>query len=87
MRIGVPKEIKTNENRVALQPAGAELLVGDGHEVWVERSAGEGSAPSQRTRGRRTVGKAPNPVTLTSKLGVPPATRSSTRCTCCTRSG
>ena len=43
MRIGVPREIKTNENRVALRPAGAEILVGDGHEVWVERRAGEGS--------------------------------------------
>ena len=43
MRIGVPREIKTNENRVALRPAGAEILVGDGHEVWVEQSAGEGS--------------------------------------------
>jgi alanine dehydrogenase len=43
MRIGVPKEIKTNENRVALVPAGAEALVSAGHEVLVERSAGEGS--------------------------------------------
>jgi len=43
MRIGVPKEIKTNENRVALVPAGAELLVGAGHTVYVERGAGIGS--------------------------------------------
>ncbi len=43
MIIGVPKEIKTNENRVALIPAGAEVLVGDGHTVIVERGAGEGS--------------------------------------------
>jgi len=43
MIIGVPKEIKTNENRVALVPAGAELLVGAGHTVYVERAAGEGS--------------------------------------------
>ncbi|HUP19144.1 MAG TPA: alanine dehydrogenase [Gemmatimonadota bacterium] len=43
MRIGVPREIKTNENRVALQPVGAEVLTRDGHEVWVERAAGEGS--------------------------------------------
>jgi len=43
MRIGVPKEIKTNENRVALRPVGAEVLVADGHEVWVERGAGDGS--------------------------------------------
>jgi alanine dehydrogenase len=43
MKIGVPKEIKTNENRVALVPAGAEALVAAGHSVVVERSAGEGS--------------------------------------------
>jgi alanine dehydrogenase len=43
MIIGVPKEIKTNENRVALVPAGAEALVADGHTVLVEQGAGEGS--------------------------------------------
>src|SRR3954466_15167738 len=43
MKIGVPKEIKTNENRIALVPAGAETLVGAGHTVLVERGAGEGS--------------------------------------------
>src|SRR3984957_19356413 len=43
MQIGVPKEIKTNENRIALVPAGAEALVAAGHTVWVERGAGEGS--------------------------------------------
>ncbi|MGQ0539947.1 MAG: alanine dehydrogenase [Gemmatimonadaceae bacterium] len=43
MRIGVPKEIKTNENRVALVPAGAESLRAAGHEVLIERGAGEGS--------------------------------------------
>lgn len=43
MKIGVPKEIKTNENRVALVPAGAEALVAAGHTVLVEKGAGEGS--------------------------------------------
>ncbi len=43
MRIGVPKEIKTNENRVALVPAGCEALVADGHSVLIEKGAGEGS--------------------------------------------
>jgi alanine dehydrogenase len=43
MKIGVPKEIKTNENRVALVPAGAEALVAAGHSVVVEKGAGEGS--------------------------------------------
>jgi len=41
--VGVPKEIKPGENRVALVPAGAEVLVSDGHEVRVERGAGVGS--------------------------------------------
>ena len=46
MLIGVPKEIKTNENRVALLPVGAELLKAHGHEVWVETNAGAGSGSS-----------------------------------------
>jgi alanine dehydrogenase len=41
--VGVPKEIKTAENRVALVPAGAESLSGDGHTVLVEQGAGLGS--------------------------------------------
>ncbi len=43
MIVGVPKEIKTAEHRVALVPAGAESLAGDGHTVLVERGAGVGS--------------------------------------------
>ncbi|MDH3496591.1 MAG: alanine dehydrogenase [Gemmatimonadota bacterium] len=43
MIIGVPKEIKTNENRVALVPAGAEALGSEGHTVLVEAGAGHGS--------------------------------------------
>jgi len=43
MIVGVPKEIKTAENRVALVPAGAESLRGDGHTVLVEQGAGVGS--------------------------------------------
>ena len=43
MLIGVPKEIKTNENRIALVPAGAEALVSEGHEVFIEKGAGLGS--------------------------------------------
>ena len=43
MIIGVPKEIKTNENRVALLPVGAENLVAHGHAVLVEQGAGLGS--------------------------------------------
>jgi len=43
MKIGVPKEIKQNENRVALTPSGAEILVANGHTVFVETNAGNGS--------------------------------------------
>jgi alanine dehydrogenase len=43
MVIGVPKEIKTNENRIALVPAGAEALTAQGHAVLVEQGAGVGS--------------------------------------------
>ncbi len=43
MRIGVPKEVKTDEYRVALMPVGAETLVRQGHEVLVETQAGVGS--------------------------------------------
>lgn len=43
MIIGVPKEIKNNENRVALTPAGARELVAHGHDVYVQTTAGEGT--------------------------------------------
>ena len=43
MKIGVPREIKVAENRVALVPAGAEALVQREHEVMIEKGAGEGS--------------------------------------------
>src|SRR5687768_17980143 len=43
MKIGVPREIKVNENRVALTPSGAEVLVGLGHTVYIENVAGVGS--------------------------------------------
>ncbi|MFP3635196.1 alanine dehydrogenase [Bacillus velezensis] len=43
MIIGVPKEIKNNENRVALTPGGVSQLIGNGHQVLVESGAGLGS--------------------------------------------
>ena len=43
MIIGVPKEIKNNENRVALTPAGTQELVKRGHTVFVQQTAGTGS--------------------------------------------
>jgi alanine dehydrogenase len=43
MIIGVPKEIKNNENRIALTPAGAAELVKRGHDVYVQAGGGNGS--------------------------------------------
>ena len=43
MKIGVPREIKANENRVALTPSGAKVLVEAGHSVLVQIGAGTGS--------------------------------------------
>lgn len=43
MKIGIPKEIKNNENRVGATPAGVKELVGHGHELYVQHTAGEGS--------------------------------------------
>jgi alanine dehydrogenase len=46
MIIGVPKEIKNNENRVALTPAGVQELVKRNHTVYVQATAGNGSGIS-----------------------------------------
>ncbi|WP_201587988.1 alanine dehydrogenase [Psychrobacter jeotgali] len=43
MKIGIPKEIKNNENRVGLTPNGVRVLVEEGHDVIVEEGAGTGS--------------------------------------------
>ena len=43
MKIGIPKEIKNNENRVSCTPAGVFALCKAGHEVYVETNAGAGS--------------------------------------------
>lgn len=43
MNIGVPKEIKNNENRVGITPAGVSVLVNAGHSVFIEKNAGVGS--------------------------------------------
>jgi alanine dehydrogenase len=64
MKIGVPKEIKTNENRIALVPAGAEALVAAGHSVFIERSAGEGSGFSDELYTRVGAAIAPDADTV-----------------------
>jgi len=43
MKIGIPKEIKNNENRVGMTPAGVAELIAHGHQVFVQHTAGEGS--------------------------------------------
>ena len=43
MKVGIPKEIKNNENRVGMTPAGVAELIKHGHEVYVQHTAGEGS--------------------------------------------
>ncbi|MCD6654403.1 MAG: alanine dehydrogenase [Sulfurovum sp.] len=43
MKIGIPKEIKSREYRVGIIPAGVDLLVQGGHEVYIEKNAGEKS--------------------------------------------
>jgi alanine dehydrogenase len=43
MKIGVPREVKNNENRVSLAPSGVVNLVNSGHEVYIETGAGLGS--------------------------------------------
>ena len=43
MLVGVPKEIKNNENRVAMVPAGVDAMVSRGHKVFIEKNAGLGS--------------------------------------------
>lgn len=61
MRIGVPREVKNNEYRVAITPAGVDELVRAGHEVGVETGAGEGSAIADadyEAAGARIVGSA-----------------------------
>ncbi|MCF3944511.1 alanine dehydrogenase [Oceanobacillus alkalisoli] len=61
MRIGVPKEIKNNENRIAITPSGVDRLVKAGHEVVVETNAGLGSGftdEDYKTVGAKIVGTA-----------------------------
>src|SRR4051812_43925318 len=62
MKVGVPTEIKTDEYRVALTPAGVRELVEHGHEVAVQAGAGEGSAITDddyTSQGARILSDAP----------------------------
>src|SRR5258708_4011934 len=51
MRVGVPKEIKADEKRVAITPSGVAALVSHGHQVIIERDAGAGSGIPDRAYG------------------------------------
>ena len=44
MKVGIPREIKNNEGRVAITPSGVHELSRNGHEVYVEAGAGIGSS-------------------------------------------
>ena len=43
MKVGIPKEIKNNENRVGMTPAGVAAMTARGHKVYVQHTAGDGS--------------------------------------------
>ena len=61
MKVGVPTEIKTDEYRVALTPAGVRELVEHDHEVVVQAGAGEGSAITDDDYARRARRSCPTP--------------------------
>ena len=48
MKVGILKEIKSQENRVSMTPAGVELMISHGHSVMVEKNAGLGSSFSDK---------------------------------------
>ncbi|MGB0712401.1 MAG: alanine dehydrogenase [Gammaproteobacteria bacterium] len=64
MRIGIPKEIKTLESRVALLPDACSRLVRDGHEVTLERGAGLGSGYGDEAYAAAGVGIVPGAAEL-----------------------
>ncbi len=54
MKVGIPREVKNHEYRVAITPAGVHELVRNGHEVFIEKDAGVGLLdPGRRLRRRR----------------------------------
>ena len=66
MKVGVPTEIKTDEYRVAMTPAGVRDLTDIGHEVYIQAGAGLGSAISDEDYvGTEARGLAVNPGTFT----------------------
>ena len=48
MKVGIPREVKDHEYRVAITPAGVHELTRAGHQVYVEKDAGIGSSPADQ---------------------------------------
>jgi len=67
LKIGVAKEIKNNENRVALTPAGVDRLKSQGHQVMVETNAGIGSSLSDEAYMKAGATIAPDAATVWAK--------------------
>ena len=64
MIVGIPKEVKDDEYRVAITPAGVRELTSAGHTVYVEKGAGEGSSIARRgVRSDRRPDRRPSPTT------------------------
>jgi alanine dehydrogenase len=59
MRVGVPRELKTDEARVAITPLGVRELTSHGHAITVERGAGSGSGFADEDYGRAGAGGIP----------------------------
>lgn len=70
MKIGIPKEIKNNENRVSLTPSGAYALVSRGHKVFVEKDAGlnSGFPDGEYTKVGATILDTPEAVFSTAEM-------------------
>jgi alanine dehydrogenase len=67
VRIGIPREIKDNEYRVGMIPAGVHALVQGGHEVWVEQGAGLGSGIADADYAEAGATLAPDAATVWSQ--------------------
>jgi alanine dehydrogenase len=70
MKVGIPKEVKNHEYRVAITPSGVHELVRAGHQVFVERDAGAGSAipDAEFTEAGATILPGPDEVWETGEL-------------------
>ena len=67
MKIGVPREVKNNENRVGLVLSGVRQLALDGHQVFVETQAGESIGLSDQAYKKAGAKSSPLPVISTTR--------------------